>query len=81
MIMSNGTARTEDGNPVTPICAATYTQTLTESTNNMATKINQVIGQQLCHGTNEILISYTSVRLAFNDHTVSFQSHNTVTFN
>ena len=72
-ISTNGTARTPDGSDITPVCAATYVQELTENTNKMALQINQAIGQDLCSETSGLLVASTSVQLVFMDDMVSFK--------
>ena len=64
-ISTNGTARTSDGSPVSPLCAASYTQTLMANTNKMAAQVNQIIGDSLCPGSVDLTLSSTTMQMAF----------------
>ena len=67
MISTNATALTEDRSDITPLCAATYTQSMSYSTNKMAIQLNQAISQGLCPDASDLVVAATSVNMVFRD--------------
>ena len=69
----NGTARTTDGEDLTPLCAAKYTMAMETQASNMALQVDGLIGSDLCvevkHG--EIFIRTVSVGVLFDDDKVN----------
>ena len=71
-IRNNGTAVAEDGEALSPLCAARYTTSMESQATAMAVQVDAIIGSELCQDRNQgdLLITTVSVFTSFDQEKV-----------